>query len=66
MMPPKIKLHPVYGLRHLTASTANSDHPRDKIADLQQTLDDIEENQDRTSFYLGELTLWAANLRPKA
>jgi hypothetical protein len=66
MLPPKIKLHPLHGLRTPMASQENLPSNQDKIADLQQALDDIEESQDRTSFFLGELTLWAANLRPKA
>ena len=66
MLPPKIKLHPLHGLRGLGQPQTAAENTQDKIADINQMLADIEESQDRTSFYLGELTLWAANLRPKA
>ncbi len=66
MLPPKITLHPLHGLRTPTAAQDHRPNKQEQIADLQQTLNDIEESQDRTSFFLGELTLWAANLRPKA
>jgi len=65
MLPPKIKLHPLYGLQAPCRPANMAENVQDKIANLQQSLADLEEDQDRTSFYLAELTLWAANLRPK-
>ncbi len=64
----QIKVNPWPSLQ--TWPAAKTAHPHtasmeDTIINLQQKVDELSEHQDRTSFYLREISSWANNLPVK-